>query len=194
MIKIVAFVGSPRKNGNVDTIIQKILDGATSNNAIIKKIHLNDMNIKGCQGCLYCRKVHDCAIKDDMQIIYDEIKDADYVIIGSPVYICQVSAQTKLLLDRLYPLTEIDKAKHIPRFGKKKLIMVYTQAAPFSFLFKKYFKYTAKHLKGMGLEHYKTLIATKAFEKNSAKSNKKILDNAYKLGVKISANKIRSKS
>ncbi|MPN09059.1 hypothetical protein SDC9_156347 [bioreactor metagenome] len=72
--------------------------------------------------------------------------------------------------------------------------MVYTQAAPFSFLFKKYFKYTAKHLKGMGLEHYKTLIATKAFEKNSAKSNKKILDNAYKLGVKISANKIRSKS
>lgn len=46
MIKIVAFVGSPRKNGNVDTIIQKILDGATSNNAIIKKFHLNDMNIK----------------------------------------------------------------------------------------------------------------------------------------------------
>jgi hypothetical protein len=40
----------------------------------------------------------------------------------------------------------------------------------------------------MGLEHYKTLIATKAFEKNSSKSNKKILDRAYKLGIKISRN------
>ncbi len=188
MSKIVAFIGSPRKNGNVDTIVQQIIDGATTSSSTIKKFYLNDMNIKGCQGCLYCRKVHDCAVKDDMQIIYNEIKDADYVIIGSPVYICQVSAQTKLLLDRLYPLTEIDKSKHTPRFGKKKLIMVYTQAAPFSFLFKKYFKYTAKHLKGMGLEHFKILIATKAFEKNSSKSNKKILDSAYKLGIKISRN------
>lgn len=186
MIKIVAFVGSPRKNGNVDTIIQKILDGATNPKTIIKKFYLNDMNIKGCQGCLYCRNVHACAVKDDMQTVYDEIKDADYVIIGSPVYICQVSAQTKLLLDRLYPLTDIDKGRHVPRFGKKKLIMVYTQAAPFAFFFKRYFKYTAKHLKGMGLIHYKTLIATKAFEKNSTKSNKKILDNAYNLGLQIS--------
>ncbi|WP_434793578.1 hypothetical protein TPDSL_34560 [Terrisporobacter petrolearius] len=186
MSKIVAFVGSPRKNGNVDTIIEKILDGANSSNSNIKKFYLNDMNIKGCQGCLYCRNVHDCAVKDDMQTIYKEIKDADYVIIGSPVYICQVSAQTKLMLDRLYPLTTIDKGKHIPRFGKKKLIMVYTQAAPFSFLFKKYFRYTSKHLKGMGLEHYKTLIATKAFDKNSTKSNKKLLDRAYKLGLSIS--------
>lgn len=186
MSKIVAFIGSPRKNGNVDTIVQRILDGVANSKSSVKKFYLNEMNIKGCQGCLYCRNIHDCAVKDDMQIIYNEIKDSDYVIIGSPVYICQVSAQTKLMLDRLYPLTEIDKAKHMPRFGKKKLIMVYTQAAPFPFFFKKYFRYTAKHLKGMGLEHYKTLIATKAFEKNSTKSNKKILDHAYKLGLSIS--------
>ncbi|WP_455539128.1 hypothetical protein [Terrisporobacter sp.] len=63
--------------------------------------------------------------------------------------------------------------------------MVYTQAAPLPFLFKRYFKYTAKHLKGMGLEHYKTLIATKAFERNSSKSNKKLLDKAYNLGKSI---------
>ncbi|WP_055668834.1 flavodoxin family protein [Desnuesiella massiliensis] len=185
MAKIVAFIGSPRKNGNVDTIVQEILNGAESKNVSVKKFSLNDMNIRGCQGCLYCRKIHDCAIKDDMQEIYEEIKKAEYVVIGSPVYICQVSAQTKLLLDRLYPLTEIDKANHKPRFGKKNLIMVFTQAAPFSFLFNKYFKYTAKHLKGMGLEHYKTLVSTKAFERNSTKNNKNILSKAYALGLHI---------
>jgi multimeric flavodoxin WrbA len=188
MNKIVAFMGSPRKKGNVDTIIDEIIKGVNANNVYVKKYYLNDMNIKGCQGCLYCRKNPTCAFKDDMVEVYEDIKDAEYVIIGTPVYICQVSAQTKLLLDRFYPLTEIDKAKHTPRFGQKKLIMVYTQAAPFSFLFKKYFRYTAKHLKGMGLNHYKTIIATKAFERNSTKSNSKILKKAYNLGLKISSN------
>ena len=187
MVKIVAFMGSPRKNGNVDIILNEIIKGANENNAKIKKYYLNDMNIKGCQGCLYCRKNYSCAFKDDMSQVYEDIKDADYVIIGSPVYICQVSAQTKLLLDRFYPLTTIDKGKHTPRFGNKKLIMVYTQAAPFTMFFKKYFKYTAKHLKGMGLNHYKTIIATKAFEKNSTSKNMKVLNKAYKLGVKISS-------
>ncbi|MBS6502558.1 MAG: flavodoxin family protein [Clostridium sp.] len=186
MTKILALIGSPRKSGNVDTIVDEILKGAKTKDVEIKKIYLNDMNIRGCQGCLYCRKVHNCAIKDDMQQIYEDIKASDYIIIGSPVYICQVSAQTKLLLDRLYPLTEIDRSKHTPRFGHKKLIMVYTQAAPLPFLFKKYFKYTAKHLKGMGLDHYKTLIVTKAFERNSTKSNKKALEKAYKIGVNLS--------
>ncbi len=188
MAKIVVFMGSPRKKGNVDTILDEIIKGANENNADVKKYYLNDMNIKACQGCLYCRKKPTCAYKDDMIQVYEDIKDAEYVIIGSPVYICQVSAQTKLLLDRFYPLTEIDKAKHTPRFGNKKLIMVYTQAAPMSFLFKRYFKYTSKHLKGMGLNHYKTIIATKSFERDSAKSNYKVLKKAYDLGVKISSN------
>lgn len=185
MVRVVAFIGSARKNGNVDTIVEEILNGVKEKQGEVKKFYLNDMNIRGCQGCLYCRKVHDCVIKDDMQEIYEEIKKADYIIIGSPVYICQVSAQTKLLLDRLYPLTEINKSIHTPRFGKKKLIMVYTQAAPFSFLFRKYFKYTAKHLKGMGLENYKTLVATKMFERDSAKKDKNILNKAYNIGVSI---------
>ncbi|EML6499000.1 TPA: flavodoxin family protein [Clostridioides difficile] len=185
MVKVLAFMGSPRKKGNVDTILDEIIKGVNDNNVEVKKYYLNDMNIKGCQGCLYCRKVPTCAFKDDMIEIYKDIKSAEYIIIGSPVYICQVSAQTKLLLDRLYPLTEINKSKHIPRFGQKKLIMVYTQAAPASFLFKKYFKYTSKHLKGMGLNHYKTIVATKAFERNSTKKNFKVLRKAYKLGMKI---------
>lgn len=182
MAKILALVGSPRKGGNVDTIIDEIGKGAKSIDVEIKKIYLNDLNIKGCQGCLYCRKNPVCIIDDDMSKIYKLIDDAKYIIIGTPVYICQVSAQTKLLLDRLYPLTEIDKFRHTPRYGNKKLIMIYSQAAPFSFIFKKYFKYTAKHLKGMGLNHYKTLISTKAFEKSSTKNNKKLLKKASDLG------------
>jgi multimeric flavodoxin WrbA len=185
MANIVAFVGSPRKNGNIDTLVQEVINGSAKNNIKSKIYYLNDMNIKGCQGCLYCRKHKSCIIKDDMTEVYEDVKNADYIIIGSPVYICQVSAQTKLLLDRFYPLTEIDKGSHTPRFGKKKLIMVYSQAAPFSFIFGNYFRYTAKHLKGMGLEIHKTIISTKAFEKDSTRHNDKLLRKAYNIGGNI---------
>ena len=185
MSLIVAFVGSPRKNGNTDSLVDEILKGAGSKGVEIKKFYLNDMNIKACQGCLYCRKGETCIIKDDMVEVYEYVKKEDFMVLGSPVYICQVSAQTKLLLDRFYPLTEIDKSKHTPRFGEKKLITVFTQAAPFSFLFKKYFKYTVKHLKGMGLIHHKMLIATKSFQKDSFLDNKKLMEKAYRIGTNL---------
>ena len=185
MSLIVAFVGSPRKNGNTDNLVDEILKGAYSKGIEVKKFHLNDMNIRSCQGCLYCRKVEACIIKDDMVEIYEYVKKADVVVLGTPVYICQVSAQTKLLLDRFYPLTEIDKSKHTPRFGGKQLITVFTQAAPFPFLFKRYFKYTVKHLKGMGLIHHKMLIATKSFQKDSFVNNKRIMEKAYRIGTNL---------
>ncbi|WP_455539127.1 hypothetical protein [Terrisporobacter sp.] len=47
MAKIVAFIGSPRKGGNVDTIVENILKGATDSNNTVEKFYLNDMNIKG---------------------------------------------------------------------------------------------------------------------------------------------------
>jgi hypothetical protein len=95
---------------------------------------------------------------------------------------CQVSAQTKILLDRLYPLTEIDMGKHIPRFGEKQLIMVYSQAAPFKFMFSKYFRYLSKSLKGIGFKEIKRIVAIRSFTPEVAASNVKLMKEAYKIG------------
>lgn len=185
MKKALIFIGSSRKDGNTDTLVKELIRGVDRTKIDIEIHYLDQMNIKGCKGCLYCRKHAECVIKDDMLGVYESLKIAEYVVIASPVYICQVSSQTKTLLDRLYPLTEIDKWKHTPRFGKKKLIMLYTHAAPFDWIFRKYFRYTAKSLKGLGLIHLKTLIASKAFKKNSTKQNTKVLNKAYRIGQQI---------
>lgn len=182
MKKILAFVGSAKHSGNISSIVKKILEGARENELETKIYYLNDMNIKGCQGCLYCRKHDTCCIKDDMQSVYTDIKSADIIIIGSPVYMCQVSAQTKLLLDRLYPLTEINMGKHIPRFGEKQLIMVYSQAAPFRFIFVKYFRYLSKSLKGIGFKETKRIIATKAFTPKASANRVDLMKKAYEIG------------
>jgi multimeric flavodoxin WrbA len=86
MKKMVAFVGSPRKNANISTIVAEIVRGAKEAGAETKVYTLSDMNIKPCQGCFHCREVETCAIKDDMQLVYEDIKEADAIVIGSPVY------------------------------------------------------------------------------------------------------------
>lgn len=185
MKNIVAFIGSANHHGNISNIVEKILEGARENGSETKLYYLNDMSIKGCQGCFYCRKHHNCCINDDMQSVYKDIKSADIIILGSPVYMCQVSAQMKLLLDRLYPLTEIDKGNHIPRFGEKEVIMVYSQAAPFKFVFGYYFRYMAKSLKGIGFNEVKRIVSSKAFTPDASKNNMKLMKTAYEAGKSL---------
>ena len=55
MSKLIAFVGSPRKNGNIDTVVKEVIRGATENQIETKIYYLNDMTIKPCQACMYCR-------------------------------------------------------------------------------------------------------------------------------------------
>ncbi|MDF2531028.1 MAG: NADPH-dependent reductase [Clostridia bacterium] len=179
MKKIIAFVGSPRKKGNTSDVVNQVLKGAIDQGAEAKIYYLNDMNIRGCQNCLYCRKNEGCPIKDDMVEVYEEIKTADAVVIGSPIFIHQVSAQTKLLLDRLYPLTD---SGHKPRYGRKKLLFVYSQAAPLAVFFRRYYRYMRNALKAMGLIYAGDIIATGSIEPGCAANQKKLMHKAYKAG------------
>lgn len=182
MNKLVAFVGSPRKNGNIDTIVQEVIKGAKENNIETKIYYLNDMNIRPCQSCLYCREHDSCPLKDDMQIVYEDLKTANYLILSSPVYIHQISGLLKNLLDRFYPLTN---KKHKPRFGIKKAIFIYSQVAPIPLIFNRYFRYTEKSLKAMGIVPIKRIKLMGAFTKDSIKDKPKILNKAYNIGKSL---------
>jgi multimeric flavodoxin WrbA len=182
MNKVLAFVGSPRKSGNTSRLVEEILSGAEDTGAEVTLYHLEDLEIEGCQGCLYCRDNPNCVIKDDMQMVYSELKKADAVVLGTPMYINQISGQTKLLLDRFYPLTD---AEHKPRFGEKKLVLAYTQAAPLKIFFWWYRRYFRKSLKDMGLIFHDEIVATKCFDKQVVANNDKVLRKAYKLGQNL---------
>ena len=134
MSKLIAFVGSPRKQANTYTLVNKMVE---------------------------------------------EIKDAEYLILASPVYIHQISGLLKNTIDRFYPLTN---HKHKPRFGIKKAIFIYSQGAPIPLIFNKYFRYFEKSLKAMGIKPYKRLVMKGAFVKDAASKNQKMLDKAYKIG------------
>lgn len=86
---------------NTATLVKEVIRGAQDAGAETVVFDLYDMNIKPCQGCFVCRKTGHCVMQDDFQNLFKHIVDADVVIFGSPVYIGQISAQMKLLWDRL---------------------------------------------------------------------------------------------
>lgn len=126
MSKIVAFVGSPRKDGYTAQLIKEALKGAQSKGAEVIIYDLNNDGIKGCQGCFYCRSHEGCATKDRLQPMYEEIKNADGIIFGSPIYFSQINGQAKQWIDRMYPMIG-SNAK--PRYPGKKVVTVFTQGA-----------------------------------------------------------------
>jgi len=104
--KILALFGSPRKKGNSTLLANQIILGAESQGATVESVRLNSLNIKPCQGCYACQEEGSkgCVVDDDMQEIYPKIIEANALIIASPVYWFNMSAQTKIFMDRCIAL------------------------------------------------------------------------------------------
>jgi len=99
-MKVIAFLGSPRKDGNTDLLLKEAVMGIESSGMAVRTFSLNLMNIKPCQNCGGCDETGECIINDDMNEIYPEIRTADRIILASPIFFFTVSAQTKILIDR----------------------------------------------------------------------------------------------
>ncbi|UGV40388.1 flavodoxin family protein [Methanococcoides orientis] len=121
-MKVLGIVGSPRKNGTTDTVVQKVLEGVAENGAETETIYINDLNFKGCQGCGFCNVMPECKLKDEMTGVYTKIEEADGFVFGAPIYFLQFSGQMRLFLDRCYALVDADLNPRIPK-GKKAMIV-----------------------------------------------------------------------
>ena len=105
-MKILAVNGSPRKTWNTAILLRKALEGATSQGAEAEFVHLYDLNFKGCQSCFSCKTIGSksygkCARKDDITSILERVRDADGIILGSPVYLGAATGAMRSFLERL---------------------------------------------------------------------------------------------
>ncbi len=175
-------MGSPRKKGNTATLLAEAVRGVKAAGAEAKVYNLNEMNIKPCQSCYYCRANEGCPIKDDMATIYEDLKQADSVVISSPIYMFQVTAQVKLLFDRLFPMMN---PEFKPRWGSKKTLMLYTQGNPDPKMFAGSFATNEGFMKFMGLDVVDTIISADANDLNAAKNNKELLTRVFESGKNL---------
>lgn len=104
MKNVLVITTSPRKNSNSTALAEAFAEGAMEAGHNVKVVHLSDMNLQFCRGCLACVKLHKCVIKDDMAELLPEMHDADVIAFSTPIYYYEMSGQMKTLLDRSNPL------------------------------------------------------------------------------------------
>lgn len=118
-MKVYAINGSPRKNKNTATLLQKALDGvkeaAKDKEIETEIINLYDYNYTGCKSCFACKRLEGksygkCAVKDDIQEVLEKVSQADGIIFGSPVYFLDITGQLRSFIERLlFPYLVYDK-------------------------------------------------------------------------------------
>ncbi len=99
-MKVLAFHGSPRIGGNTDLLLRETLRSIDGSAHRIRLFRLNFVDIKPCQNCGGCDETGLCVIKDDMQEIYGELREADRIVLASPIFFFGLSAQSKIMIDR----------------------------------------------------------------------------------------------
>jgi multimeric flavodoxin WrbA len=118
-VRVLGIAGSPRRGGNTDLLLAEVMRGAESRGAETNTIVLNSLKITPCQHCDACLEAGNCRIKDDMQMVYDELEKADVVILASPIHFMGLSAQTKAMVDRCQCLWARKYVLKVPPLGSE---------------------------------------------------------------------------
>ena len=103
-MKILVLNGSPRRSGNTSRMIAAFSEGAASRGHSVNTVEVCQKKLGGCLACEYCHTKGrgQCVQKDDMQEIYALLREAEMLVIASPIDYHNVTGQLKCVIDRLY--------------------------------------------------------------------------------------------
>ncbi len=130
--KIMVLSGSPRKNGNTNTVLGWFTEGAKEAGAELELVDITKLKSAhhGCIGCMGCQKSdkYECAVNDEVKPVLARIPSADVVVFATPTYFFGPTAQLKTLLDRMYSLIKFNPAagKYDHNLGHLKLAVIAT--------------------------------------------------------------------
>jgi multimeric flavodoxin WrbA len=179
IMKVAAFVGSPRPDGVTDALVRQILSGAESRGADSSLFHIGLLHIMGCHACMKCRETGTCVLNDDMQPLFKELMEADCIVLGTPIYFYYMTAQMKAFTDRLYSLIEKGFKS---RLGRKKTVLVVTQGADSPELFENQIE-SMKQAWGMaGLDIIETVQACALASAEEVEGDEELVKKAFLAG------------
>ena len=176
-MKVLLLNGSPRKDGNTESLVKAFEQGAKKHGEV-EIINVCDININPCKGCDYClnSEGHACVQKDGMSEIYKKLQTADVLVVASPVYFYSLSAQLKALIDRCH--TPLRK-----EFGIKKIALMLVGAAELPELFDSILVQYNLIKNYFNLEDLGKVLVRGAREKGEV--SEEDLNKAFKLGESI---------
>lgn len=124
-MKILVLTGSPRKNGNSNTLANHFIKGAEEAGHKVMRFDAAFKSVHPCTGCNSCGMNGPCIFKDDFEFVRQHIVEADMVVFATPMYYFGISTQLKAVIDRFYA---INGQLHRPK--KVALLMTYADNSP----------------------------------------------------------------
>lgn len=184
--KVLGIYGSPRKGGNSDKLLDKALEGARSAGAETSTIYCRDLNMSGCIECGGCDKSGKCVVKDDMQLVYPLLEEADIIFLASPIFFYGLTAQLKSLIDRgqaMWSKRRLEKApKERKRYERGKGYLIAVGATRGKHLFEGA-ELTAKYFFDALDMNYQGGLFFRGLEKRTdVKKKPEILEEAFRFG------------
>ena len=189
-IKILAIRGSPRKRSNTMALLEQLLAGARDEGAQTQVITPWKMQIGPCIACDGCHKDGHCVVKDDFQLVYEQIVNCDTIVLTTPVYFGAVSAQVKPLIDRcqcFWSLRYVLKAEMTPgpAGGQRKGVLIATSGKDRATMFdgvRVTFEFLMNALQG---EVYAELLYGGYDDQDAIRENSAALSLAYETGRRL---------
>jgi multimeric flavodoxin WrbA len=190
---IVCLLGSPRPGGNSAVMAGAVCDAAAAAGARVQSFRLNELQYRGCQGCLACKKkAKACVLKDGLTEVLDAVRGCDALILATPVYFGEVTAQLKGFIDRSFSFLVPDYPK-APRGERsrlapgKTLVFVIAQGHPREDLFTDIVPRYAYFYNWLGFETCRQLRACAVYHLGDALAREGLLAEAAALGRELAA-------
>ena len=189
-MKILIINGSPRKTGTVGRLLKSVAEGISGQHDI-EFLYLYDHNIRPCIACMKCRTTGRCILPEDSgHSIGNKIREADALVIGTPVHWGNMSSQLKILFDRNVPVFMGENRYDFPvPYQKGKPAVIVTACStpwPFNFIaaesrgavnaVKEVLHYGGYGIKG---------IIVKPGSKNNPEISRKLMNKAKRTGIKL---------
>jgi len=186
-MKVLGIMGSPRRRSNTELLLDRALEGATEGGAEIEKVPVSNLKISPCLEIYACLKDGNCAIKDDMQSLYEQLLEADHVILASPIFFYGISSQAKAIVDRCQALWVrrhvLNKGKEDARMRRGAFISVGATKGKRLFdgpvLTVKYF------FEAIGVKYSGELLVRGVDNKGQIQEHPTALDDAFRLGQEL---------
>jgi len=195
-MKLTAIIGSPRKNGNTEILVDKVIEGCRSREEVeVDKLFIADKNIEFCNGCLNCMSAPSgqliCSINDDMTEILQEMKKSDFFIFGTPNHMRTTSALLLNFLCRMLPLltfnSEYDaqgnrvEGEMSSIIKNKKAAIVISQGEK-NFCSSLAYEVLINNLRDFGLKNVGTVVSMGNLNKEDVREKESDLGRAFNLG------------
>ena len=185
-LKVLGIMGSPRKHGNTDLLLDEALKGSENQGADIEKIFVNHLEIEPCLEDYGCAISGICTIRDDMDDIYIKLLEADRIIVASPIFFYSMPSQLKALIDRCQAIwSRKYLLKHDMPNTNRKGAFIGVGATKGKNLFDGA-KLTMKYFyDALNVEYVDNMLIRSIDQKGEIKEHPTALQDAYELGVRL---------